>query len=343
MHFNFSKLFNLQFFGGEGAGAASGAGDGAGEGAASGVSPADAGQENNSTISLESKGVPKDKLEKFKASKARRGVQTVQEDAPAAAETAPTAPAQPEAPGDQPAQPAERDYDSEFKTILDTPEFNQRIQDIIAKRAKKMNTFMEDLTPALEILGEKYGVDTSDVSKLDAKALAQAIVGDKSFYEDMADKMGTDAENAMRISQRNREAERMRRQAEDVLQQQAFNQHMDGLKRQAAVLKQNFPDFDLDREMQNERFRKMTSPSGGLSVEDAYFAIHHREISQAQATANAQRAAQALSNSIQSGRNVPAQNGAAGKTSAPVANKLYSQMTPAEREAYKKRLVSGLR
>lgn len=340
MHFRFSKLFDLQFFGGEGAGAASGAGDGAGDGAASGVSPADAGQENDSTISLENKGVPKDKLEKFKASKARRGVQTVQEDAPVADNQPAQNVAQPEA---QEEKPAARDFDSEFQTILDTPEFNQRIQDIIAKRAKKINSFVEDLGPALEILGDKYGIDASDLSKIDAKALSKAIVGDKSLYEEMADKMGTDPENAMKISQKNREAERIKRQAEDVLQQQAFNQHMDRLRSQAAVLKQNFPDFDLNRELQNERFRKMTSPSGGLSVEDAYFAIHHREISQAQATANAQRAAQALSNSIQSGRSVPAQNGATGKTSAPVANKLYSQMTPSEREAYKKRLISGRR
>ena len=129
---------------------------------------------------------------------------------------------------------------------------------------------------------EKYGIDASDLSKIDAKALTQAIVGDKTLYEEMADKMGTDPENAMKISQKNREAERIKRQAEDILQQQAFNQHMDRLKAQAAVLKQNFPEFDLDRELQNERFRKMTSPSGGLSVEDGALVVR---IYQAAATA----------------------------------------------------------
>ena len=69
----------------------------------------------------------------------------------------------------------------EYKDLYD-----QRMQDTIQKRlkgtAETVNRYNE-LTPVLEMLGQKYGVDASD-----AKALSKAIEEDSSFYDDSFEK-----------------------------------------------------------------------------------------------------------------------------------------------------------
>ena len=325
------KWLGLQFFAGEGA---SSGGDGGDGGAATGVSSegtaADAGQKDV----LETMGVPRDKVEKYRARKGSGPVQRVES----------TQDSEQPAPEPQQAAAAEtepRDFDAEWKKILQEPEFNRRMSDTVQNRVKNMKQTMEDLAPMLEVVGRKYGFDTSDLSKLDMKALSKAVSDDDSYYEDMASEMGVTREQAKALDQREREAKRKEEEANRSMQEQMLRDHYAKLQMQAAALKQQIPDFDLERELQNEQFYRMTLPTGGLNVEQAYYALHHNEIMQARVNAAAQRTAQALSASIQSGRSMPAENGSVNRASVPYKEKPYHEMNKEERAAWLKQAKSG--
>lgn len=102
-------------------------------------------------------------------------------------------------------------------------------------------------------------------------------------------------------------------------------------------MKATFPNFDLRKELQNPAFARMTSPNVGVSVEDAYYAVHRREIQAAAMQVTAQKTAQKISNSIQAGQRRPAENGTSGQA-ASVTSFDYSKASKAEREALKQRI-----
>lgn len=340
MHILKSRIFDLQFFGGEGA---SGGGDGGSTGSATGVSAGegaavDAGQQEGR--SLESLGVPKALAEKHRAHKSAM-------QAKSSAENIEEVPPEPQ-PGAQQAAAAEaetegsqvRDYDAEWKKVLDEPEFNRRMQDTVNKRLAKTKGIVDTLEPALDLLAKNLGVQHGDY-----KALADKIVNDPSYYSEDASNMGVDDETAMNVVKREQAAQKKIDEADQTMQEIKLRQHFDSIQRQAADLKQRFPWFDLQKEFQNERFVKMTSPEGGLSVEDAFYAIHHRDveqmrISERQQAVNetAQKTKTALSNSIQAGRQMPSENGTTTKAATQIMPKLYSEMTREERAEYKRKL-----
>ena len=74
-------------------------------------------------------------------------------------------------------------------------------------------------------------------------------------------------------------------------------------------LQQLYPGFNLQQELQNETFARLTGPNSGISVKQAYYAVHKDEIEAAQAAAIAQRTALDMSRSIQSGSSRPQENG----------------------------------
>ena len=102
-------------------------------------------------------------------------------------------------------------------------------------------------------------------------------------------------------------------------------------------MKAAFPGFDLRRELQNPVFARMTSPNVGISVEDAYYAVHRREIQTAAMQVTAQKTAQKISNAIQAGQRRPAENGTSGQA-ASVTTFDYSKASRTQREALKQRI-----
>lgn len=324
----FDKWLNLQLFAGEGAG------DGGGEGAATGESAVDPGQQR-----LLELGVPADKIRKNRAYKmntpapktATAGQKTAQEQNPeqvAAAEN-PTEDNKTET-------PARMSWDE----IMADPEYNKQMQAVVQSRlrsAKGAEETLGKLTPALELIARRYGQDPANP---DYDALAKAISDDESYYEDKALEMGVSVETAMKIDQQERDTARQQRQQAQTLEQQKFQQHIVKLEQQAEAMKKVFPNFDLRTELQNPAFARMTSPNVGISVEDAYYAVHRNEIQTAAMQVTAQKTAQKISNAIASGSRRPNENGTSGQAPS-VTTFDYRSMSPEQRKALKDRIRSG--
>ena len=324
------KWLNLQLFAGEGAGAG---GEGGGEGANTGDNAnADAGQR------LRELGVPEDKIRRRAryAAKAPETTAKTEETEPKAAENTEQVAAA-ENPTEDETKKTEKPARMSWDEIMADPEYNKQMQAVVQSRLKSSKGAEETLaklTPALELLARKHNLDPA---KMDYDALAKAISDDDSYYEDKALQMGTSVETAKKIDQQERDTARQQRAEAISLEQQKIRNHFAGLENQAKEMQKIIPNFDLQTELKNPAFLRMTSPNVGISVRDAYYAVHHDEMQTAAMQATAKATAQNISQNIQARQRRPDENGISGQ--APSATTFdYSKASPEQREAFKRDL-----
>ena len=246
------RLLHLQLF----------AGEGGTEGAQTGDHAAvDAEQR------LRELGVPEDKLH-------RRANKNAAKPTEGAVKTANEVSGQQEeqkdAASDTPTEEQSANSRMSWDDIMKDPEYNKQMQAVMQARlksSKQAEESLSKLTPALEILARKYGLDAENI---DHDALAKAISDDNTFYEDRALEMGVPLETAKKIDMQERNSARAQREEAMNLEQQKIRDHLASLEAQGKALKETFPTFDLKTELRNPVFARMTSPSGGIMVEDAY-------------------------------------------------------------------------
>lgn len=328
-----TRYFRLQLF------ADGGDGGGEGGGSGAGVTPEAAAPESR----LEALGVPRDKIRKRAKGDTRQ--QKAPEPAPiqdAAEQKAESVPrmegqeenAQPKPEGTEEAVTEEQTHRRmSWDEVMADPEYNKAMQETIQKRLKESKAAQETLDklgPALEVLAGVYHVDAGD-----AEALTKAVTEDSRYYEEKALEMGVSPEIARRIDQAERQEARRREQEAQSLEQQKIRQHLTALQQQGEALRKTFPQFDLNRELQNPVFRRLTAPGSGLSVEDAYYAVHRAEIQAAATQVVAQKTAQKLAASIQSGQRRPMENGTQSQAPS-VSTMNYRTMSREQREAFKR-------
>ena len=322
------KWLNLQLFAGEGTG-----GEGGGEAATTGdnAATADAGQK------LRELGVPEHLIRKRAskyAAKAPEAPAKTEEEPKTEESTAQDAAAENPTEDDKTDNaPARMSWDE----IMADPEYNRQMQAVVQSRLKSAKGAQEalaKLTPALELLARKHKLDPTN---MDYDALTKAISDDDSYYEDKALQMGTSVETAKKIDQQERDTARQQRAQELSLQEQKIRNHFAGLEQQAKEFQKIIPGFNLQAELKNPAFLRMTSPNVGISVRDAYYAVHHDEMQTAAMQATARATAQNISNNIQARQRRPDENGISGQ--APSATTFdYRNASPEQRAAFKKDL-----
>lgn len=327
---------SLQFFGGEGSAGAPGATpNGAGNGGqATGVDASAAAEQR-----LREMGVPEAKAKQRASRYASRmpSAEATKETNVATAATSDSTPT--EEKGQQMQQRLSWDdikRDPEYKKA-----YVEDMQRAVMARLNKERTAsqatkdaMNAMAPALELMARKYGLDAKN---MDYKALAEAISNDDAYYEQKAMELGTSTETAKRYDQLERELERRKEQENIAIEEQNKRNHIMRLAQQAENLKVTFPGFDLRAELANSQFARLVDPKIGMSVEDAYHAVHRKEIQAAQMQYAAQKTAENMSNAIQAGQKRPDEAGSTGQAPS-VSTFDYRHATQAQREALKKQI-----
>ena len=128
--------------------------------------------------------------------------------------------------------------------------------------------------------------------------------------------------------------------AEGTAAQNLFLPHIESMHRQGEALRAVFPKFDLRRELSNPTFRKLTSPAVGMSVEDAYYAVHRRELERFAMHRAAQDAAARTASAVRAGQLRPVENGSVPQAASVTAFD-YRSATREQREALKKRIFDA--
>ena len=330
-----TKWLNLQLFAGEGASGGAGTGEGTG-GAATGENATAAAEQR-----LRELGVPEDKIRKRASKVASTPTTQTAKTEPVVKKSEETnvqsAPA-----NDNPSEETKTNATARMSwdEIMADPEYNKQMQAVVQSRlrtAKNAEESLTKLTPALELLARKHNLDPTN---MDYDALAKAINDDSDYYEDKALEMGVPVETAKKIDQQERETARNKVQAERTLQKQKFQEHIQKLEQQGEALKKVFPSFDLRTELKNPAFARMTAPGVGLSVEDAYYAVHRNEIQIATMQATQRQTAQKISNAIQSGSRRPDEAGTSSQAPS-VTTFDYRNASKEQREALKKRIYEA--
>lgn len=304
----------LQFF------ADGGAPAGEGGGADTGVDAGTPGPQ------LEDLGVPADKAERFRQrkQKAAPAPKAAKDDTSSAADAAPS----PQGEGSKATS-----WDEFFKD----PQNNQRLQQMMSERVNRVgrqqSEYISKLSPALELIASRYGIEADENGGYDAEAIAKAITEDDSYYEQKALEMGVDTETAKRIekleTENRRNEEALQRQQRD----QQLREHFMKLQQQAEDVKSIMPGFNLQEAINDPKFMWLTAPDNPqrLTVKEAIWALHGDEIQAQAVNAVAQRAKLDAANAIRSGIR-PRENGSS--TAAVSTSPNMRNMTREERRAY---------
>ena len=285
-----------------------------------GVQTADAGQTGTSMEDrLRTLGVPEERIQ-------RRAKAVSDKQPPASAR--PQARTQVQAaPTSEEAPTAQR---RTLKEILKSDEsLNAEAQQMIQSRlrsAKGAEERLGKLQPLLDSVAAKYGID---ISSGDYTALIDAVNKDESYYERLADEQGVSAETARKLNQLEISQRREQARAKEAEREAQLQEHFFSMQKQAQDLSTKLGrNVSLDNLLQDQNFLRMTAPGSGLSVEQAYYALHHDEELKTQAEAIAQGSTQRVAASVQANRARPTENGHRQASSTSVTD--YRQLTRAQ-------------
>lgn len=219
----------------------------------------------------------------------------------------------------------------EYKDLYD-----KNMQDILRQRlkgTKETSDRLSALTPALELLGKKYGVDPTDTG-----ALSKAIADDDSFYADEAMDKGMDVGTFKQLRQMEAANARMRSQLARQEQLQQAQQQYDKWQQQAEEAKLTYPGLDLKQECQNDKFMELLK--AGVDVGSAYLVLHKDDIIPAAMQHAAKTVSEKLSGRMMAGNNRPSENGT-GSSGAVITKTDVTKLTKADRKEICRRAALG--
>ena len=232
------------------------------------------------------------------------------------------------------------DRKAEFKKLIEgeyKQEYGESVQDIVQKRlknTKEKSDKYDSLTPTLEMLSKKYGVDASDI-----EALNKAIQEDDSYYEEEAMEKGITVQQLKEIRRMERENADLKRQMEEQSVKENASKLYASWMNQAEQLKSVYPSFDLETEMKNPKFVDLLRvPS--IDVRTAYEVLHKDEIIPAAMQFTAQTVERKLANKIMANGSRPTENGNNSQSAAVVKSDV-SQLSKADRQEIARRVARG--
>ena len=245
-------------------------------------------------------------------------------------EAAPAAEVQTVAPPDRNAE-FEKLIKGEYKDLYDA-----RVQDIVQKRLKSNKETVDKfnaLTPTLELLANKYGVDAGDI-----EALGKAIEEDDSYYEQEAMERGMTVKDLKKVKQMERENADLRRQMQEQERRDNANKLYSAWMQQSEDAKKVYPTFDLKAEMNNPEFVKLLRSN--VDVRTAYEVLHKDEIIPAAMQFTAKAVEQKLTNKIIANGARPSENGMNSQGAAVVKSDV-SQLSKEDRAEIIRRVARG--
>lgn len=216
--------------------------------------------------------------------------------------------------------------------------YDAKVQDTVQKRLKSTKETVERyeaLSPVLEMLAKKYGVEPGDV-----QALSKAVQEDDSYYEEEALSKGMTVQQLKEIRRMERENADLKRQMDEAQRQENGKKLYASWLQQAEQARQVYPTFNLDAEMRNPRFVDLLRSN--VDVRTAYEVLHKDEIIPAAMQFTAQTVEQKLAKKIAAGGARPTENGMSSQGAAVVKSDV-SQLSKADRQEIIRRVQRGER
>ena len=203
------------------------------------------------------------------------------------------------------------EYKDEHKAYMDKT---------IGERFKKYKGLEDNYDKAretLDIVANKYGVNPADENFLEV--LRQKIEEDDSYYENYAMEHDISTEEARKIVTMERKVAKVEAREQELQKQEAMRQQVMLLRQNADRTKAMFPNFDLDTEMQNEKFRRLCAVNNGDTT-SAYMACHWNEVINAQVQTATRQVQEQTAKAVASNKARPIENGMSSVAPSVVEN-----------------------
>lgn len=221
--------------------------------------------------------------------------------------------------------------DGEFKDL-----YTEDTQRIINRRFKETKGLQDTLSaqkPIMDMLMQRFNIDDGDAGKL-----LQALENDNTFWEDAAEKAGYTVEQFKAMKKLERENAEFKRIEQQKQSQEAYRQQMAAWMNEAEQVRERYPDFDLNTEVQNKQF--MTLLKNKFSMEQAYEAVHAKEIAAAEAQRAAELASQQMQANVKARASRPSENGTSHQSAVMTKGNVHN-LTAKERAEYARRALRG--
>ncbi len=231
------------------------------------------------------------------------------------------------------------DLDAEFEELIKgkyKDQFGKKTKGIVQERLKGTKASLERLealTPVLEIIAQKHGVDPANV-----KALYDAVQADDSNFEKEALEKGMSVEHLKALKQVQRERDSLKRQNEMTQREEYRARQYAEWMRQGAALAEIYPNFNLETETQNPKF--MSLLRNNVDVRTAYEVTHHDEVMVGAMQYASQKAKEQVANDVIANGARPSENGASAQASAATGVDV-SKLSRAELFEYQKKVSRG--
>ena len=203
------------------------------------------------------------------------------------------------------------DYKEDHKAYMDKT---------IGERLKKYKGMEDDLNKHKELLGivaNKYGVNLDDENFL--QVLNEKIEADDSYYENYAMEHDISTEEARRIVTMERKVAQFDAQKEQEAKQEQMRQQIMLLRQNAEKTKAQFPQFDLDTEMQDEKFRRLCAVNNGDTTA-AYMACHWNDVLTTTVQMKTKEIKEQTARAVASNKARPIENGLSSSAPSVVQN-----------------------
>lgn len=219
----------------------------------------------------------------------------------------------------------------EYKDLYDA-----RVQDTVQKRLKSTKETVDRynaLSPTLEVLARKYGVESGDI-----EALNRAIEEDDSYYEDEAYEKGITVKQLKEIRKMERENADLKRQMNEQTRKENANRLYAKWMDEADKTKSVYPTFNLEAEMKNPKFIELLRSN--IDVRTAYEVMHKDDIIAGAMQFAVQKAEEKVANSVKANGARPSENGNSSQ-SATLSKSGVSTLSRAERAELNARILRG--
>lgn len=212
--------------------------------------------------------------------------------------------------------------------------FSNRFQETFNKRYAPVRKQLKAQNSIMEMLATKYGIE--DVK--DVAAITKALEEDDMLYAERAEANGRSIDEQRDWDRLERENRMYREQRREAERSEQIQRQMEEWDRQSNNLKQLFPSFNLDTELQNPEFEQALR--SGLSMERAFYAVHGEEIFSGAMQNTAQAVRQATVQDLTARAKRPKENAIGSQASAHVSKDVH-KLTKAERAAIAQRSMGG--
>ncbi|MBO6108104.1 MAG: hypothetical protein J6P16_01730 [Eubacterium sp.] len=214
-------------------------------------------------------------------------------------------------------------------------DYQRAISDQVDRRFKRQDELEKEVAGYGKLkafLGERYGVESPD-------EILNAIMDDDALFQEAAAERGLSTDQYKEMKKLQFEKEQSDRELEEIERQRATDEIYAGWIRESEGVKAVYPNFDLQSEMENERFLSLLTKD--VDMLTAYQVVHMNDAITGAMQTTAQTVAEKITNNVIARGMRPLENGIASPTQPTVDKVDFSKLSIEDMKNYARRAENG--